>query len=119
MLRLALIFALIAVAFDAAAALISRAAAFNYGQFAVLAVVVYAAFGIYAGQRLRWWRALVAIALAALVDATVGSAVASLLGAWVLQPWRGAVTSTALDTLLNLVVAAGGVAVGQRVMRRA
>lgn len=119
MLRLALLFALIAVAFDAAAALIARAAAFNYGQFTILAALLYAGFGIYAGQRLRWWRALIAIAISVLADATLGSAVASVLSAWVFQPWRDAAGGAALGASLNFALAAVGIAIGQRVRRKA
>jgi hypothetical protein len=120
MLRLALLFALIIVAFDAATALVARAFAINYGNFALLALVLYACFGIYAGQRLRWPRALLAIAIAVVVDAIVGTYVASLLGAWVAQgPYgRDLAGSTLLTALLNLVVGAAGVGVGTRVVRR-
>lgn len=119
MLRLALAFALIAVAFDAAAALIARAAAFNYGQFALLSLVLYAAFGVFAGQRLRWQRALIALAIAAVVDVTIGSYVATSLSAWVGQTARDreAVGTAALTGILSLVVGAAGVAAGSRAAR--
>ena len=121
MLRLALLFALILVAFDAAAALVARTFAINYGSFALLALVLYAGFGIYAGQRLRWLRALLAITIAVLVDAIAGTYVASLLGAWVAQgPYgRDPTGSTLLTAVLNLAVGAAGVGVGTRVIRRA
>ncbi len=121
MLRLALLFSAIAVAFDAVAAAISRAFAFNYGQFSLLALILFAAYGIVAGQRLRWPRALVAVAIAVIVDATIGSFVASLVGAWIAanQTGREAIGSTVMTAVLCLVVAALGVVVGGRVARRA
>ena len=120
MLRLALIFGAIVVAFDVVAASVARAASINYGHFELLAVVLYAAFGIFAGQRLRWPRAVAAIAIAAAIDVFAGSYVASLIGAWI-SPWNqgDAMVATLLTGLLNVVVGAAGVAVGSRVVRRA
>lgn len=121
MLRLALLFSVIAVAFDAVAASISRAFAINYGQFQLLSIILFAAYGIAAGQRLRWARALLAVAIAVVVDATIGSYVASLIGAWIAANQTGneALGTTLLSALLSLVVAVAGVAVGGRVARRA
>jgi hypothetical protein len=121
MLRLALLFSLIAIAFDAVAASISRVFAVNYGQFQLLSVLLFAGYGIVAGQRLRWPRALLAVAIAVVVDATVGSYVASLIGAWIAanQTGREALGTTLISAVLSLVVAAAGVAAGYRVARRA
>jgi len=121
MLRLALLFSAIAIAFDAVAACLARSFAINYGQFQILAVVLFAAYGVAAGQRLRWPRALVAVAIAVIVDATIGSFVASLIGAWISanQTGREAIGSTIIAALLCFVVAALGVAVGARVARHA
>ncbi|MGB8519861.1 MAG: hypothetical protein WCD38_06810 [Candidatus Tumulicola sp.] len=121
MLRLALLFSAVAVAFDAVAAAIARAFAFNYGQFALLAVILFAAYGIIAGQRLRWPRALVAVAIAVTADATIGTFVASHVGAWIApnQAGREAIGSTVMTAALCFVVAALGVAVGGRVARHA
>ena len=120
MLRLALLFSAVAVAFDAVAASIARAFAFNYGQFQLLAAILFAAYGIVAGQRLRWPRALVAVAIAVVVDATIGSFVASLIGAWIAanQTGRDTAGSIVIAAVLYFVVAALGVAVGGRVVRR-
>ncbi len=121
MLRLALLFSVIAIAFDAIAASIARVFAFNYGQFQLLAVILFAAYGIVAGQRLRSARALAAVAIAVVVDATAGSYVASLIGAWIVtnQTGREALGSTLLSALLNMVVGGAGVVVGDRVAHRA
>lgn len=117
MLRLALLFSVIAVAFEAIAAAIAHAASFNYGQFQIISVILFAGYGIYAGQRLRWLRALVAVSIAVVVDATIGTFVATFIGAWIAQSDRYAVGTTILAAFLNFVVAGAGVAVGGRVAR--
>ncbi len=84
-------------------------------------MVIYVGFGIYAGQRLRWWRALVAVVLAAAIDSTLGWYVAALIG-----PGRPiGVNSTTeivgtalLAVLLDAVFGGLGVAIGTRVRRR-
>lgn len=122
MLRLALIFGTILVAFDAAAAAISKAATINYGNFLLPAVLLYVAFGVYAGQRLPRWRALAAIVLAAAVDLFLGNYVALLLGPGraTSGPWTREFTGTAAMTAAaDIVFGAIGIAVGSRVARRA
>lgn len=119
MLRLALLFSLVTIAFDALAASIARGFGFNYGQFQIIAVVLFAAYGVAAGQRLRWAGALVAVAIAVVVDATIGAYVATRVSAWVAANQTGRDGSALLLGLLYFVVAAAGVAVGSRVPRRA
>jgi hypothetical protein len=118
MLRLALTFGLILVAFDAVAAMVAKAAAINYGSFTLLALVIYVGLGVFAGQRLRWWRALVAMVVAALVDASLGSSVAALIGPG-RTPAGTSVTeivgTALLAGLLYALFGAIGVAVGTRV----
>ncbi|HTU82866.1 MAG TPA: hypothetical protein VMF61_12090 [Candidatus Acidoferrales bacterium] len=80
MLRRGLIFAVIAVAFDAVCAAIAAAAQFTYSQFYILAIVLFVAIGIYAGRVMVLPRALIAIAIAAVAEATLGWYVAALIG---------------------------------------
>lgn len=116
-----MLFAAILVAFAAIAAIVAKAAAINYGDFTLLGLLIYVAFGIFAGQRLRWWRALIALIVAALVDASLGWYVAALIG-----PGRPLASSGALEiigtallaALLDVVFAAIGIAIGARVGRR-
>ncbi|MGA8532502.1 MAG: hypothetical protein WB615_00175 [Candidatus Tumulicola sp.] len=121
MLRLALLFAVIVVAFDAIAAFVANAAGFNYGQFALISVVIYVALGIFAGQRLRRFRALTAIVIAALVDASLGSYVAASIGRdvpTVHSSTMEIVGAALLGALLNIAFGTIGVVVGARVARR-
>jgi hypothetical protein len=122
MLRLALIFALIMLLFDAVTATISKIASINYGNFALLAIVVYVFLGIYGGRTLRSWRALISVAVAAIVEATLGWYVAALIG-----PGLPPVAATQLEMVFTGVVSvivatlfgAMGVAVGLRAARAA
>jgi hypothetical protein len=121
MLRSALIFGTILVAFDAAAAAISKAAVINYGNFLLPATLLYVAFGIYAGQRLARWRALAAIVLAAAIDLFVGNYAALLLGPGraTSGPWTREFTGTAvMIAVADVVFGAIGIAVGLRVASR-
>ncbi|MBV8117855.1 MAG: hypothetical protein JOZ01_07735 [Candidatus Eremiobacteraeota bacterium] len=95
---------------------------FSYGQFVFIGLVLYVGFGIFAGQRLRVPRALIAIVLAALIDASLGSYVAARIGPGAtMAPGRTVeiVGVALLGALLNVVLGALGVAVGARVARRA
>ena len=114
-------FGLILVAFDAIAASIAQAARFNYGQFILLGLVVYVGLGIFAGQRLRWQRALAAILIAALIDASLGSYVAALIGPGrpvAGTPVREILAAAFLGALFNAIFGAIGVFIGGRVARR-
>jgi hypothetical protein len=115
------LFAVILVAFAAIAAIIAKAAAINYGDFTLLGLFIYVAFGIFAGQRLRWWRALIALIVAALVDVSLGWYLAALIGPGRPLGSSGAVEivgTALLAALLDVVFAAIGVAIGARVGRR-
>ena len=80
MLKLALLFALAAIAFDAIGAALAKIFAFNYGHFALLAILLFIAFGFYAGRVLAPARALMAVVIAAVAEATLGWYVAALIG---------------------------------------
>lgn len=83
--------------------------------------MLYVAFGIYAGQRLLWWRALVAVVLAAFIDSTLGWYVAALIGPGrplAVTTTREIVGTALLATLLDAVFGGIGVGVGARVGRR-
>jgi hypothetical protein len=84
-------------------------------------LVIYVGFGIYAGQRLRWWRALAAILLAAVIDSTLGWYVAALIGPARLLGVNSTteiVGTALLATLLDVVFGGIGVGIGARVRRR-
>ena len=122
MFRLGLLFGLTAVAFAALAAAISRAASINYGDFALLGVVMYVTFGIVAGQRLRASRAIVSVCVAALIEASLGSYVAALIGPGRPPPGTGPtelVGLAALTVAFSIGCGSLGVAVGRRVAGRA
>ncbi len=80
MLRLGLAMAAIAVLFDATGAALAAGFHFNYGQFEILGVVLFVLMGIYAGRTLPFARALVALLIAAVAEATLGWYVAALIG---------------------------------------
>jgi hypothetical protein len=120
MLRLALLFAVVMVLFDVAAASFAKATSVDYGQFVLLSSVLYVFAGILAGRFMRGWLALVPIIIAALVEAFLGGYLAALIG----PGGRGPGVSdasfyglAALGVLLNIVLGSAGIAVGIRVKR--
>ena len=81
MLRLAAIFSAIILVFDVLWALLAKAVSINWGTSLILSAVLYVAMGVYAGVRLGiWQRATIAIAIAALVDWTLGWFIAWSIG---------------------------------------
>jgi hypothetical protein len=122
MLRLALLFSVVMVLFDVAAASFAKATSVDYGQFVLLSSVLYVFAGILAGRFMRGWLALVPIIIAALVEAFLGGYLAALIG----PGGRGPGVSdasfyglAALCVLLNIVLGSAGIAVGIRVKRTA
>jgi hypothetical protein len=118
MVRLGLLFGLTAVVFAGLAATISRVAAINYGDFALLGVVMYVAFGIAAGQRLRASRAIISVCIAALIEVSLGSYVAALIAPGRPPPGTGTtelVGLAALTVAFSVACGSFGVAVGRRV----
>lgn len=121
MLRLALLFSVTILAFDAVAALVARTLQFNYGQFAILAVVLFAGFGILAGRMLPVGRGIVAILIAAAVDAIVGSLIASAILPGRPVPAAGTSEVFGIAVLAVVPEAVAGIAgafVGSRIRRR-
>lgn len=80
MFRLATIYAISAVAYDLIAALIARAFSINFGNFAIFCIILFIGAGIYAGRTLPPRRAVVAIVIAAIAEATLGWYVAAIIG---------------------------------------
>ena len=119
MLRLALLFAILAVAFDAVGALIAKLFAFIYGQLALLAVLLFVAMGFYAGRTLPIGRALVAIAIAAVAEATLGWYVAAAIGpARILQASATVIVGIAIiGILIDTAAGALGALIGRRAAR--
>jgi hypothetical protein len=77
--------------------------------------------GIFAGQRLRWPRALVAIVIAAAIDVTLGSYLANRIGpggATAVTRTAEVVGTAGLSLLLNVAFGGAGIAIGARVARR-
>ncbi len=116
MLRLALIFSAILIAYDALAALIARSITISYDSFAVLSLVVVFFMGIYAGRKLAW-RGIAVVAVASAIEATAGWYVASLIGPGYVPGWtmRALVVMAVEAALLSTVVGLAGVAIGLRV----
>ncbi|HEX3672255.1 MAG TPA: hypothetical protein VHT92_11185 [Candidatus Cybelea sp.] len=116
MLRLALIFAAVLVAYDALAAVIARAIGISYDSFAVLSLVVIFFMGVYAGRKQRG-RGIIVIAIVAAVEATVGWYLASLIGPGYVPGWtmRVLVVMGVEAWLLSAAVGLAGVGIGMRV----
>lgn len=120
MLRFALIFGVAIVVFDIIVSAIARAVGVSYGSFLLVALVLYALFGIFAGQRLRWPRALVTILIVVAIDATLGTFAAAAVGSWVRgSTTRDVIVAISLTSLLSLCVGAVGIALGARARRAA
>jgi hypothetical protein len=122
MLRLALLFSIVMVLFDVAAASFAKATSVDYGQFVLLSSVLYVFAGLLAGRFMQSWLALIPIIVAALVEAFAGGCLAALIG----PGGRGPGVSdasfyglAALGVLLNIVLGSAGIAVGVHVKRTA
>jgi hypothetical protein len=113
MLRLALVFSIVLVLYDAVAAWIARSITVSYDSFLVLALVLIFFMGIYAGRKKRW-RAIVTIAIAAAVETTAGWYVAALIGPGYVPGWtmRVLIVMAVEGWLLSMAVGSAGVWVG-------
>jgi hypothetical protein len=116
MLRLALQFSAILIAFDAVAALVAKAVSVSYDSFVVLTVVLVFFMGIYAGRRRGLRGGILAIAIVACVEATIGWYVAALIGPGYVPGWtmRLLIVMAAETALLEAVLGTIGVWIGQR-----
>jgi hypothetical protein len=120
MLRLALLFSVVMVLFDVAAAAFAKATSVDYGQFVLLSVFLYIGAGILAGRKIRNWFAMFSIIIAAVVEALLGGYLAALIGPGAQAPGMSDAYyygTAVFAVLLNVVMGAIGVAVGIRVGR--
>jgi hypothetical protein len=120
MLRLALLFSIVMVLFDVAAATFAKATSVDYGQFVLLSVFLYIGAGILAGRKIRNWFAMFSIIIGAVVEALLGGYLAALIGPGAQAPGMSDAYyygTAVFAVLLNVVMGAIGVAVGIRVGR--
>ncbi|HEY3675825.1 MAG TPA: hypothetical protein VGK84_07500 [Candidatus Tumulicola sp.] len=122
MLRLALLYSIVFVLFDVAAAAFAKATSVDYGQFVLLSSVLYVFAGILAGRFMQSWLALVPIIIAALVEAFLGGYLAALIGPGGRGPGVSDLSFygvAAFGVLLNILLGSAGIAVGVHVKRTA
>jgi hypothetical protein len=114
MLRLAMFFSAIVVAFDAVSAAVAKSVSTSYDSFLVLALVIFFFIGVYAGRVMRSWSAVLPVAAAAAVGATFGWYVAALIGPGYVPGWtmRDLIALAIESTILSTVVGLGGVWIG-------
>ncbi|HTX58169.1 MAG TPA: hypothetical protein VMH02_00735 [Verrucomicrobiae bacterium] len=117
MFRLALLFSVVAVAYDALAAGIARALSISYDTFAILAFVLFFLMGLLAGRKAHAWTGVLPVAIAALVEATAGWYVAAAIGPGsVPGATREWIVYAGLAGAAYLIVAgAAGVAIAKRI----
>ena len=120
MLRSGVLFSILIVLYDALAAAIARAVGISYDSFLVLALVLFFFMGIYAGRKRRSWSGILAVAIAALADATLGWYVATIIGPGYVPGWtmRGLIVMASESALLSTAIGAAGVWVGLGVAGR-
>jgi hypothetical protein len=117
LLRNALWFSAILVAYDVLAAFVAKALTISYNSFLVLALVLVFFMGVYAGRAARSWQGLVAIVVAACVEATAGWYLAALVGPGYVPGWtpRLLVAMAVESALLSTAIGCLGVWTGLRV----
>jgi hypothetical protein len=117
MLRTALLFSIVLVAYDAIAAGIARAISVSYDSFLVPELFLIFFMGIYAGRKRRSWAAFVAIAIAAAVEATLGWYVAAGIGPGYVPGWtmRLLIVMAIEAAVLSAAIGVAGIAIGLRV----
>ncbi|MBV8067539.1 MAG: hypothetical protein JO113_06155 [Candidatus Eremiobacteraeota bacterium] len=120
MLRSGLVFSIIIVLYDVVAAAIARSVGVAYNSFLVLALVLFFFMGVYAGRTRRSWSGIVAVAIAAVADATLGWYVAAMIGPGYVPGWtmRGLIVMAVESAVLSIVIGAAGVWVGLSVAGR-
>lgn len=119
MIRTALLFSAVLVAYDAVAALIARAVGVSYNSFGLLVFVLLFFMGVFAGRKAASWAGLIPVAIAAVVEATAGWYVAALIGPGYVPGWttRVLVQMAAESVLTSLLAGAVGVWIGLGVAR--
>jgi hypothetical protein len=112
--RLGLAFAAVIIAYDAAAAFLARLLTVGYTSLLLPGAVVLFLMGVYAGQRLKSWAALIPVASAAIVQWTVGWYVAGAIGGGVPVVWNAvAITGMVAGAFgVSIAIGAAGVWVG-------
>lgn len=111
MLRLALLFSVIIVAYDAGTAAIAKAVGVSYNSFLVLALVLIFFMGIYAGRVVGSWAALLAVVVVAVADATIGWYVAAWIGPGYVPGWTTRVLISLAIQSVVVATAIGAVGV--------
>lgn len=114
MLRLALLFSAIVVAFAGSSAALAKSLTISYDSFLVLALVVLFFMGVFAGRRAGSWSGMFPIAIAAIAWATIGWYVAALVGPGFVPGWtvRDLMVMAVESTLLATAVGAAGLWIG-------
>ena len=114
MVRLALLFAVVIIAYDALSAAIAKVVGVSYNSFLVLALVLFFFMGLFAGRKVRSWAGILPVAVAAVADATVGWYSAALIGPGYVPGWtmRDLVTLAIESFVLATAIGAVGVWVG-------
>jgi hypothetical protein len=115
MLPLAIFFTAILIAYDASTAAIARAIGVSYDSFLVLAWVLFFIMGVLAGRKFGW-PGLIVVAVAAVLDATLGWYIAAAIGPGYVPGWtmRMLVVLAFERALLSSAIAAAGVFIGRR-----
>lgn len=119
MIRFAVMFSAIMLAFDVAGAFVAHVLGIDFGNFVFVAALAYVFFGFYAGRILRSWRALVSIVIAAVVDATLGTYFSTNIDPGIGASAVPEITAfgTAVYLAIALTLGAVGVATGVRASR--
>lgn len=118
-LRLALLFCIIVVAYDAIAAVIARGLTISYNSFLIPGLVILFFMGVFSGRVARSWGGAFAVTVAAVADATLGWYVAALIGPGYVPGWtpRALIVMGIESALLSIAVGWCGVWIGIRVAR--
>jgi hypothetical protein len=114
MLRLALFFCAVIVAYDIVSAAIARVVGVSYNSFLVLALVLFFFMGLLSGRKARTWIGLAPVLIAAIADATIGWYLAALIGPGYVPGWtlRDLITLAVESTAVSTAIGAVGVWVG-------
>jgi hypothetical protein len=117
MLRLALLFSVVIIAYDALTAGIAKVVGISYNSFLVLGLVLFFFMGLFAGRKAGSWAGILPAAIAAIADATMGWYSAALIGPGYVPGWsmRVLVTLAIESAVVATIIGGIGVAIGLRV----